>query len=78
MIFTSFNRNMTDATRGAGTAYPSREPDFILDFLRDSCCSFISFLCSVLEIIVGPFVLFLLVIALSVLLLLRYLQNLLT
>jgi hypothetical protein len=53
-------------TSGAGTAYYSWKHDFTLGVLWGSCYSIFSFLCSVLYIIVCPFVLFLLDIALSV------------
>jgi len=40
--------NITDATRGAGTVYPSEAPEFTPDFYWGSCCSIFSFLCIVL------------------------------
>ena len=45
-------------TSGTGTGYPSEAPEFIPRFKRDSCCSIIIFLWSVLGIIICPFVLF--------------------
>jgi len=51
--------NTTGANSGAGTAYPCRAPKFIFCFKWRSYCSFFSFLCSALHIIVCPFVLFL-------------------
>jgi hypothetical protein len=38
------------ATSGTGTSYPSEAPEFTPRFKRDSCCSIISFLWSVLGI----------------------------
>ena len=32
MTFVSFNTNTTGANGGAGTVYPSRAPEFTLDF----------------------------------------------
>ncbi len=52
----------------AGTAYLSGAPEFILAFLWGSCCSISSSLCSGLQIIDCHFVVFRLVIVLSVLL----------
>ena len=46
------NSNTTSVTRGAGTAYPSGAPEFILGFKFRSCCSIFGFLCNVLWIIV--------------------------
>ena len=37
--------NMTGTTSGAGTAYPSGEPDFIPVFQWGSCYSIFSFMC---------------------------------
>ena len=59
--------NTTDDTCGAGTAY-SRSIWVHLRFLVGSCCSIVSFLCSVFSIMVCSFVLFLLDILVSVLL----------
>jgi hypothetical protein len=61
--------NTTGATCGAGTASPflSTWVDTLSDFWWRSCCSTFGFLCGVLYIIVWPFVLYLLVIVLSVL-----------
>ena len=57
------NMNITiGATSGIGTGYPSGAPVFTPRFERDSCCSIISFLWSVLGIIICSFVLFCLVI----------------
>jgi hypothetical protein len=56
-----------DATSGGGTDYTFRAPEFTPSFLRGSCYSIFSFIC----VFCGsfcPFVLFLLVIVLSVLL----------
>ena len=53
------NMNITiGATNGTGTAYPSGAPELTPGFKRDSCGSIISFLWSVLGIIICPFVLF--------------------
>jgi len=53
----SFNSNAMCATSGAGTDYISAEPESNpICFLWDSCCSIFSFLSSVLQIIVCPFV----------------------
>ena len=59
--------NALSATSGAGTAYPSGAPEFILGFYSVSRCSIVSFM-YVLQIVVSPFVPFILVIVLSVLL----------
>ena len=59
--------NTTDDTCEAGTAY-SRSIWVHLRFLVGSCCSIVSFLCSVFSIMVCSFVLFLLDILVSVLL----------
>ena len=48
--------NTTGATSGAGTAYPSGAPSSPPVFLRGLCCSFFSFLCSGLLIVVCHFV----------------------
>jgi len=61
-----FNSNMAGVTYGAGTANPSGAHEFTLGFQWGSCCSIFSFLCSVLYIVVCPFVLFVLAIVLSV------------
>jgi len=54
---------MTGATNGAGTAYPSRAPEFTPGFEWDSCYSIFSFMCMFCRLL---FVLFLLAIVLSV------------
>ena len=59
--------NMTGVTRGAGTAFSFGALEFTLGFQWSLCCSIFSFLCSVLQIIVCPFVLFLLAMVVSVL-----------
>ena len=64
------NRNTTGVLCGAGTAYPSTAPEFTPGFKWDLCCSIVSFLCTVLYIILCPFVLFLFSIVVYVLLLL--------
>ena len=46
--------NMMSATNGAGTAFPSVAHEFTSGFQWGSCCSIFSFLCSVLQIIVCP------------------------
>ena len=51
----------TVATSRAGTAFPFMHPS-LPSFFCGSCCSILSFLCSVLYIIVFPFALFLLAI----------------
>ena len=50
--------NTTGATSGAVTAYPSRAPVFTPNRQWGSCSLIFSFLCSVLYIVVGSFVLF--------------------
>ena len=50
--------NTTGVTSGKEINYPSEAPDFTSGFLWGSCCWIVSFLCSVLEIIVCPFVFF--------------------
>ena len=55
-------------TSGAGTVYPSGELEFTPNSQWGSCCSIFSFRCSVLQIVVYPFVLFLSAIVLYVLL----------
>jgi hypothetical protein len=50
--------NQVSATSGTGTSYPSGAHEFTPRFKRDSCCSIISFLWSVLGIIICPFLLF--------------------
>ena len=57
--------NTTGVTSGAGTSYPSGEPEFTPSFLQGSCYSI--FYMYVLQIVVCSFVLFLLAILLSVL-----------
>ena len=57
----------TCVTSGAGIAYLSGAPEFTPAFYWGSCCSIFSFMCSVLQIVVCHFVLFLLAIVLSVL-----------
>ena len=59
--------NTTGAISVVGTAYPSRAPEFTPGFQWGSCYSIFSFMCNALQIVVCPFVLFLLAIALSVL-----------
>ena len=56
--------NMTCATSGAGTAYPSGAPEFTTGFQCGSCYSIFSFMCMFCRLL---FVLFLLAIVLSVL-----------
>jgi hypothetical protein len=58
--------NTTDVTNGAGTSYPSGVSEFTSVLVGVHVAP--SFLCSVLYIIVCPFVLFLFAIVLSVLL----------
>ena len=60
--------NPTGATSGARTAYPSGAPEFIPGFQWGSCYSIFRFMCMFLQIVVCPFVLFLLAILFSVLL----------
>jgi hypothetical protein len=50
--------NKVTDTRGTGTSNLSGAPKFTPRFKRDSCCSIISFLWSVLGIIICPFLLF--------------------
>ena len=65
--------NTMGATNGAGTAYPSGVHSV---FQRGSCLSIFHFLCNCLYMVVCPFVLFLLVISLYILLLtFWYLQS---
>ena len=61
--------NTTGATSGEGTAYISGTPEFtpVFSGVRQ-CYSIFSFMCNVLQIVVCPFVLFILGIVLSVLL----------
>ena len=54
----SFNSNATGDLKGTGTVNPSRAPEFVTGFQWCSCCSSFIFLCSVLQIVVCPFVLF--------------------
>ena len=49
----------TDATSGAGTAYPSEDPKFSPDFSGVPVTRSLVFLCNVLHILVCPFVIFL-------------------
>ena len=63
----SKNGKKTSTNSGAGTVYSSGAPEFTPSFQWGSCCSIISFLFSVLQIVVCPFGLFLLAIALSIL-----------
>ena len=65
LIYTRVTRVMTCNTDGAGTSCPTGAPEFTTCF---KCCSIFSFLCSDLQVLVCPFVLFLLAILLSVLL----------
>ena len=60
--------NTTGATSGVVTAYPPKAPQFNSSFQWRSYYLICSFLCSVLQIVVCPSVLFLLAIVLSVLL----------
>ena len=68
-------------TSGTGTVYTSETPEFSPGFSWESCYSIFGFMCNVLQIVVCPFVLFLLVIVLSILLrlthfeLIKYAQN---
>ena len=55
------------ATIGAGTAYPSGAHEFTPGFQWCSCYLIVSFMCNVLQIVVCPFIFFLLAIVLSVL-----------
>ena len=55
-------------TSGAGTAYLSGALEFIPWFWCGSCCSIFGLVCSVLQIVVCTFILFLSAIAVSVLL----------
>ena len=71
--FISYHRvcnqnNTTGEISGAGAIFPSGAPDFTPGFQWGSCYSIFSFMCNVLQIVVCPFVLFLLAIVLSVLL----------
>ena len=68
MMFVLFNSNTMGVAWGTGTDKPSGVPEFTPGFQWSSCCSILSFLCSVLKIIVCPFALFLFTIVLSVLL----------
>ena len=54
--------NMTDATFGTGNVDPSGALEFTPGFKSGSCCSNFSFLLYVLQIVVCPFVFFLLAI----------------
>ena len=45
---------------GTGTINPSGAPEFTPGFQWDQCCLIFSFLCSILQIVVCPFVLYLL------------------
>jgi len=73
IICVSIKSNATGATNGAGTAYSSRAREFTLGFWWHLCYS-ISFLCNLLSTIVCLFVLFHLVIVLSVIVLSVFLQ----
>ena len=64
--------NLTGATSGSTSADPSGAPEFIPGFQWGSCYSIFSFMCSVLQIVVCPFVFFLLAIVLFVL---RYMDS---
>jgi hypothetical protein len=61
--------NTTGATCVAGTAYLTGAPDLTSGSQLGWCCSTFCFLCNVMKIVVCPFVPFLLVIVLSILLL---------
>ena len=58
---------MTGANSGAGTTYPSGEPEFTASFQWGSCCSIFSFLCCALWMILCSFGLFSVAIVCSVL-----------
>ena len=58
IMFVSFNSNTTGVTCGAGTSYPCGSYEFTLGFQQGSCCSMLSLLGSVLQIVVCHFVLF--------------------
>jgi len=59
--------NNMGATCGARPGYSSGAHEFTLDFSEVLVCSIFRFLCSALYIIVCPFVIFILVVVLSVL-----------
>ena len=59
--------NSTGTTCGAGSTYPSGAHGFTPVYQWGSCCSIISFLCNVLQIVVCRLALFLLAIMFSVL-----------
>jgi hypothetical protein len=52
MMLLLFNNNTTGAISRTGTSYPSRPPEFTLDFCKSLCCSILRFPCIVLYIIV--------------------------
>jgi hypothetical protein len=52
MMLLLFNNNTTSAISRTGTSYPSRPPEFTLDFCKSLCCSIPRFPCIVLYIIV--------------------------
>ena len=59
--FITYHQIYTKAvTSRAGTGYPSGTPEFTPDFQSDACCAIFRFLCSVLQVVVRFFVLFLL------------------
>ena len=65
---TTGKKNKNDA----GIVYSSIVPEFTCYFQQDSCCSIVSFLLNVLQIVVCPVVPFLLAIPLSVILRFTY------
>ena len=66
-VLCSLFKKHDGVTSGAGTVHPSGAPEFIPGFQWGSCYSIFGFLCSVLQIVVCSFVLFLFAIVLSVL-----------
>ena len=63
MAYQRVGSNKTGATSGAGTASSFRVHEFNSGLYQSSCCSIISFLCSILYIIVCHFVPFLAVLS---------------
>jgi hypothetical protein len=55
ILFASFNSKTTGVRCGAGTANPSRTPEYTPRFLRGWCCSVFSFLCNILWVVVCTF-----------------------
>lgn len=55
MMFVLYNNNTIGITGRAGSANRSRAHEFIPHFYRCFSCSMFSFLCSVLQIIICPF-----------------------